>query len=245
MISSSFIRAYSLGRQSPTLSVPPPTPIAIIHDNFNGSTETSLLSHTPDIIGGSWIDFISVEYPGFDADMFWLDGAGNVVLNTNYYSWADDGAVYNSTTSTVSNFTIEADLAIVQEMQASYQFFLLFKGDPVDNGGVNYDSRFSQMELFVNTDGSVSYVGLGSYYDEGNGIYNLDLEPVDPVDVSTGTHALKLVVNNLLLSLYYDNVLIAQRTASILSTGTHFGFTMRTNDDVGRVGFSNFKVSEN
>lgn len=240
MLSASLPKSFGFGRNTPSSILFPPIPIAIIHDNFIGTATTSLLNHMPDVVGGSWKDYINTEYPSFTADMFELDGNGNVVLNTNYYTWTEYGAVYNTTTSTASNITIEADLEIIESMQAYAQIFLLFKGDPVDDGQADYFYRFSQGELYLNTNGYVSYIGLGCKGIEGNGI---SVSVAETVDNSTGTHQLKLVVEGLDLSFYYDNVLLAQRTASELSTGTHFGFTIRTNDDVGRLGFSNFKVS--
>lgn len=215
------------------------TSTVIIHDNFTGSAG-SLLSHTPDIAGGPWLDYINEEYVSLTADAFSLDGNGNVYLDT--YSWNEDGAVYSSTTSTSNNFIIEADLEIILPMQAYSQIFFLFKGDPVNNGQTDWDLRFSQMELFLD-DSGFAYVGLGSRQLDGNGIYSTT--PADAmVDVSVGTHQLKLVVSGLTLSMYYDNVLIGARTVDALSEGTHFGFSIRTNDDLGRLGLSNFKVTE-
>jgi hypothetical protein len=196
-----------------------PSGVTFVSDSFTGPNGTLIMNHSPEI-GGAWVRPYQVMTGQSDCNWHIVNGA----LEPD--DWPCDiqsQSALNQATPPSADYDVSATFTFKRD-DSYIELYLLGRAS------VN-DAMAGYLYLHKSGDSTAQIAA----YSEGNVGYQ-DVS----IPLTVGTHTVRFSMKGTDFKLYYDGVLIHQRSTSAIMAPGFAGYSFRHNDDLDYMSIDNF-----
>lgn len=198
----------------------PPASTPFVSDSFTGPNGTLIMAHAPEI-GGNWIRPYEIKYGYTDCNWHL---ANNKLESDAFPCWGNDQMILNDATPPSADYEVSFSFTL----NADYTYIEVYV---IGRASL---SDYMKGYLYLDTSGS-SYAQISAYSEGNTGFQNLPAVPM-----TMGAHTVRMSMVGSEFKLYYDEVLVHQRTTTAIMSAGLSGFSMHHNGDPDYMSFDNF-----